>query len=139
MPPGGTVPVLPFFSLTLTGNPGIAFSALGALGAGPLALLAGVITAVFLVWLVRSGRESHLLRTGLAVIVGGAMGNLADRLRYGEVVDFLHLHALGRSFPIFNTADAALTLGAILLIWDFLAARKRTDSGGPPMGEEGLN
>ena len=117
---GESVQLLPFFSLTLTGNPGIAFSRLGGVGPLLLVLLSGTITLFFLIWMLRVGRAGTALRGALVFIVGGALGNLADRVRYGEVVDFLHLHAGGKSFPVFNLADTALTIGAILLITDFL-------------------
>ena len=117
---GSSLQLLPFFSLTLTGNPGIAFSRLGGVGPTLLVLVSGTITLFFVLWMLRAGTAGRALRAALVFIVGGALGNLADRVRYGEVVDFLHLHAGGRSFPVFNLADTALTLGAILLITDFL-------------------
>ncbi|MGR4000981.1 MAG: signal peptidase II [Alphaproteobacteria bacterium] len=125
--------LLPFLSLTLTGNPGIAFSRLDAWGPSLLSGLSGFLSLIFALWLLRSGGSGWRLVLGLMFIVGGAIGNLLDRLRYGEVVDFVHFHLGGWSFPVFNVADAALTLGAVCLIWDFLHENRSVsaiDGGG---------
>ncbi len=110
----------PFFNLVLAFNKGAAFSFLAGAGGWqtPLlvafALVASVIVAVLL--LRSAGRG--LLCAGLALILGGALGNLVDRLRFGHVVDFLDLHAAGWHWPAFNVADSAITVGAALLIVD---------------------
>ena len=118
--PGERIELTGFFNLVLVFNKGAAFS-LFADAPGwqtPLlvafALGAAVIVSVLL---VRSpGRRTFC--AGLALILGGALGNLIDRLRFGHVVDFLDFHALGWHWPAFNVADSAITVGAALLILD---------------------
>ncbi|MDA7981036.1 MAG: signal peptidase II [Alphaproteobacteria bacterium] len=126
LPREESLPLLPFLSLTLTGNPGIAFSRLDAWGPSLLSLLSGFLTLIFAVWLLRSGPAGWRLVLGLMFIVGGAVGNLLDRLRYGEVIDFVHFHLGNWSFPVFNVADTGLTLGAVCLVWDFLHERGKS-------------
>lgn len=133
LPRGESLSLLPFLSLTLTGNPGIAFSRLDAWGPSLLSLLSGFLTLIFAVWLLRSGLAGWRLVLGLMFIVGGAVGNLLDRLRHGEVIDFVHFHLGDWSFPVFNVADTGLTLGAVCLIWDFFHERgmkSAIDDGG---------
>jgi len=107
-----------FFNMVLVYNKGAAFSFLSdAPGWQTPLLIAFALVAIAIVGtlLVRSpGRR--LLCTGFALILGGALGNLIDRLRYGQVVDFLDFHAAGWHWPAFNVADSAITLGAVLLV-----------------------
>jgi len=107
-----------FFNMVLVYNKGAAFSFLSdAPGWQTPLLIAFALVAIAIVGtlLVRSpGRR--LLCTGFALILGGALGNLIDRLRYGQVVDFLDFHAGGWHWPAFNVADSAITLGAVLLV-----------------------
>lgn len=116
---GETLPLLPFFSLVLTFNPGAAFSFLAQASGWQryfflaLALLAAVLLSLML----RRG-GSVWSNTGLALIIGGAIGNAIDRAWLGEVVDFLLVHYGGWYFPAFNVADSAITLGAGALIVD---------------------
>jgi signal peptidase II len=118
--PGERVEVTGFFNLVLVFNKGAAFSFLAeAPGWQTPVLVAFAFGAAILVsvLLVRSpGRQ--LFCAGLALILGGALGNVIDRLRFGHVVDFLDLHAGGWHWPAFNVADSAITLGAVLLIVD---------------------
>ncbi len=124
--PGEEKPVTSFFSLVLAFNPGAAFSFLaGADGwqrwlFGGLAVVAGGV----IVWLLRRGGDRWYC-LGLALILGGALGNLWDRITLGQVVDFLLFHYAGWSYPAFNVADSAITVGAALLILDSLRARRR--------------
>lgn len=116
--PGESVPVIPrVFSLTLTRNPGAAFGILP--DRTPFFI---VVTAILLgaivVYLRREGRPVPALAAGTGLILGGALGNLADRLRWGTVVDYLDFHY----WPVFNLADVALTVGSLLLAWHFLRA-----------------
>jgi signal peptidase II len=122
--PGETLPLLPFFSLVLTFNPGAAFSFLAGADGWQRWLFAAiaVIASGVVVWLLRRG-GNRIYCLGLALIMGGALGNLWDRLTIGEVVDFLLFHWRGWSFPAFNVADSAITVGAGLLILDSLLAR----------------
>ena len=114
-----------FFSLVLAYNTGAAFSFLAGADGWQRWLFAGIAIAasLFLVWMLKRG-GSRLLCTGLALILGGALGNLVDRLRFGQVVDFLDFHAAGWHWPAFNVADSAITIGAALLIFEGLFHRE---------------
>lgn len=112
------IPLLPFFDLFLTYNPGIAFSMLSGLGAGPLIAISLAVSA-FVTWLwISSPPERVIAHFGFALIIGGAIGNLIDRVLYGYVIDYFLFHTPGWSFAIFNLADAAITVGAGLVILD---------------------
>ncbi len=114
-------PFLPFIDLELRANKGISFSLFrqdGALGVALLTAFSLAAVAFLSVWLWRA--RSGLTAAGLGLIIGGALGNAADRVAYGAVVDFLDLHAFGRHFFVFNVADAAISLGVALLILDGL-------------------
>ena len=126
--PGEERPFTSFFSLVLTFNTGAAFSFLaGADGWQRWAFAAiAVAASVLIVWLLRRGGDT-LYCLGLALILGGALGNLWDRLEWGHVVDFLDFHAAGWHWPAFNVADSAITIGAVLLI---LESFVRRDAGG---------
>jgi len=111
-----------FFNLVLAHNSGAAFSFLSDAGGWQRALfiaIAGVATTVIVVMLARHSGE-RLFSAGLALILGGALGNLWDRIALGYVVDFLDFHAFGWHFWAFNLADSAITVGAGLLILDAL-------------------
>jgi signal peptidase II len=118
--PGERLEVTGFFNLVLAFNKGAAFSFLAGAGGWqtPLLVAFALIAAVVVsVLLVRSPGRT-VLCAGLALILGGALGNVIDRLRFGHVVDFLDLHAAGWHWPAFNVADSAITVGAALLILD---------------------
>ena len=116
------IDLLPFFALFLTHNPGIAFSMLSNAGAGPLIALSLAVTG-FVTWLwVSSPADRVVAHWGFALIIGGAVGNLIDRVLYGYVIDYFLFHTPGWSFAIFNLADAAITVGAGLVILDELLA-----------------
>jgi signal peptidase II len=117
--PGEALPVLPFFSLVLAFNPGAAFSFLAEHSGWQRWFFAGIaaVASVVIVWLLRRG-GSALYCAGLALILGGALGNLWDRLTIGEVVDFLLFHWRDWHYPAFNVADSGITVGAALLIID---------------------
>ena len=116
--PGALHPVTGFFNLVLVFNRGAAFSFLaGAAGwQTPVLALFAVIACVVVGFFILKTPEKRLQCIGLASILGGALGNLIDRLRFGHVVDFLDFHALGWHWPAFNVADSAITVGAALLI-----------------------
>ena len=130
LPAVGQVPVLPVFSLTFVRNQGVTFGLLNGFGDwGPL-LLAGVALAVVVVlgvWLRRA--ESVAVALSLGAIAGGAVGNVIDRLRFGWVVDFLHAHAFGWSWYVFNVADAAIVCGVGVLVLDGF---RRKPAAAPP-------
>lgn len=116
--PGESLEVTGFFNLVLVFNRGAAFSFLASAPGWQTPLFVGIAltaAAIVSVLVVRHpGRR--LMNSGLSLILGGALGNVIDRLRYGHVVDFLDFHALGWHWPAFNVADAAITAGAGLLI-----------------------
>ena len=129
--PGEDLPLTPFASLVLAYNRGAAFSFLADVGGWQrwfFVLIAIVAIGAMLWFLTRGGRA--LFCAGLALIIGGALGNLYDRLTLGHVVDFLLLHWRDWYYPAFNVADSAITIGAIALILDSFRARR-------PRGEAG--
>ncbi|MHB1084996.1 MAG: signal peptidase II [Thiobacillus sp.] len=119
------VPVLPFFSLVRVHNTGAAFSFLADAGGWQrwFFIAVGVIATVFIVRLIkRHALEPHLA-FALALVLGGALGNVIDRIVLGHVVDFLYFHYQGFAWPAFNVADSAITVGAALLIRDSLRGK----------------
>ena len=130
--PGERRAVTEFFNLVLVFNKGAAFSFLADAPGWQAPLLAGfavIAAAVLSVLIVRNSGKA-LFCTGLALVLGGALGNVIDRLRFGHVVDFLDFHAAGWHFPAFNVADSAITSGAALLILEgFLPARPAARRG----------
>lgn len=116
-----TVPVLPFFNLTMAHNTGAAFSFLAGAGGWQrwfFVVLAAVISAVLIIWMRRLAQTAKLEAISLALIIGGAIGNVIDRLIYGYVIDFLDVYAGSYHWPAFNIADSAICVGAVLLIID---------------------
>lgn len=113
--------VLPFFNLVLMHNTGAAFSFLAEAG-GWQRWFFTTVTIVISAVIVRMLRrpQERLVRAALALVLGGALGNLWDRLTLGHVVDFVQLHAAGYYWPAFNVADSAITVGVVLLVWDSL-------------------
>lgn len=127
LPDPSRVEVLPFFNLVLTWNPGVSFGMFGGLGdLGPwiLTIFALVIAAVMGVWMMRTNGVWTAL--GLSLLVGGALGNVIDRVRFGAVVDFLDFHVLGYHWPAFNVADSAISVGAAVLIIEALFTKAET-------------
>jgi signal peptidase II len=118
--PGERREVTEFFNLVLVFNKGAAFSFLAEAGGWqtPILVAFAIGAALIVSWLLLRSRGRRMFCTGLALILGGALGNVIDRLRFGHVVDFLDLHAGGWHWPAFNVADSAITLGAALLILD---------------------
>jgi len=116
----GTVALLPFLNFTMVWNEGISMSLpVGDwLGRWGLIILTGLISLWLVNWLRTSEKKFEAL--ALAMIIGGAVGNIIDRFIYGAVVDFVHLHAWGYSFYVFNVADSAISVGAVLLLYDGL-------------------
>lgn len=122
--------LLPFFNLTLAFNRGAAFSFLaGASGWQRwfFIAVAVVVSVVILVWMARARASEKLLGLALALVLGGAIGNVWDRIVHGHVVDFLDFHWAGWHFPAFNVADSAITLGAVLLVLDMFVGARRDD------------
>lgn len=123
-----SIQLLPFFNLTYVRNPGAAFSFLSDAGGWQrwfFTVVAVVITAVLSVWLARLGPKASKLSLGLCLIIGGAVGNLVDRLWHGYVIDFFHLYYQHWHYPAFNIADSAIVIGAALLIWDSFSQKEQ--------------
>lgn len=120
---GRGLPVMPGLNLTLIRNPGISF---GLLGTVPWWALA-IAGAAIILWLVREMWRARDRRAaiGFGLIVGGALGNVLDRLRFGGVTDFIDLHAGRFRWPAFNLADVAIFCGALLLIWVTMRGERR--------------
>ena len=117
-----------YFSWTLAYNTGAAFSFLADGGGWQrwlFALIAVVVSAVLVVWLKRLGLDDTWLAIALALVLGGALGNLYDRIALGHVIDFILVHWQNRwYFPAFNFADSAITVGAIMLALDMFKSKK---------------
>ena len=121
MRPPRAIEITPFFNLVLVWNRGVSFGLFnepGGWNAIVLPVLALAIVALLLIWLARS--DNRLTGLSLGLIIGGAIGNVIDRVRFGAVIDFLDVHAAGWHWPAFNVADSAITVGAALLIADAL-------------------
>lgn len=119
---GESHPVTTFFNLVLVYNPGAAFSFLGSASGWQRYLFTavGIAAAIFIVFLLKRHPGQHMFCTALALILGGALGNITDRIAYGHVIDFLDFYIGGWHWPAFNIADSAICIGAILLIIDEL-------------------
>ena len=126
--PGEAIAYAPFFKLVLWFNSGAAFSFL-ANAAGwqrGFFVTVAVVAAVVITWLLYKHSEQRLFCAGLSLILGGALGNLWDRIMHGHVVDFLLFHIGAYAWPAFNVADSAITVGAALIIIDSFRPVKRT-------------
>jgi signal peptidase II len=120
-----------FLNLVLVYNKGAAFSMFAEADGWqtPLLIVFALAAAAIVSYLIVRNPGKRLLCLGLALILGGALGNVIDRLRYGHVVDFLDFHALGWHWPAFNVADSGITVGAALLILDgFVQHEKRASA-----------
>ncbi|TVP91068.1 MAG: lipoprotein signal peptidase [Thioalkalivibrio sp.] len=125
------VEVTNFFNLTLVYNPGAAFSLFSTAGGWQrwaLSLVALGVAALIVAWLARLPRQAWVQVVSLGLILGGAIGNLVDRVRVGMVVDFLDFHYAGLHWPAFNIADAAITVGALFLVIAMCAEQCPIDS-----------
>lgn len=116
------VEILPIFNLTLMRNTGAAWSFLAEHNWAPWLFggFAVIISIVILMWLSKLPRNNYWLGITLALILGGAVGNLIDRVHYGFVIDFIQVHYNNWYFPAFNVADSAITVGAIMLALEML-------------------
>ncbi len=123
----GPIEIFPFLDLTLAYNTGAAFSFLSDAGGWQrwfFTLLAAGVGMVLMIWLARLSKGEYLLSTALALVLGGALGNLYDRVTLGHVVDFVDFYWRASHFPAFNVADSAISVGAVLLIWESFFCRK---------------
>jgi signal peptidase II len=123
---GEIIKVTSFFNLVLARNTGAAFSLLADAGGWQRHFFTfiAVAAAVIIVYLLARSRGNKLFDLALALLLGGALGNLWDRVRLGHVTDFLDFHVLGYHWPAFNVADSAISLGVVLLLWDALRKPK---------------
>ena len=117
---GDSLTITSFFNLVLAYNTGAAFSFLAQAGGWQrmFFVVIAAIASIVIIWILRKPQNHPLLNVALALILGGAIGNVIDRIRLGYVVDFIQIHAAGYYWPAFNIADSAITIGAALLIWD---------------------
>ena len=127
---GVNIEVAPFFNLVLVRNRGAAFSFLSS-AAGwqrELFIAIALIASTWIVYLLRRYSRQTLFCFALSLILGGAIGNVIDRVLFGAVIDFLDFHVAGYHWPAFNVADSAITCGAALLVWEGLRSGKSAKS-----------
>jgi len=125
---GDVTTVTSFFNVVRVHNVGAAFSFLAGAGGWQRWLFTaiGLVAAIFILWMLKSHAGQKLFSFALACILGGAVGNVIDRVVHGYVVDFLQFHYAGWYFPSFNVADSAITIGATALILDEIRRVRRT-------------
>lgn len=136
--PGRSIDVAPFFNLVHVWNWGISFGLFSEhreWGRWVLTILALIIVTVLFFWLRKA--ENKIIAAGLGLIIGGALGNVIDRLIHSAVFDFLDFHVSGYHWPAFNAADSFITVGAVLLIFDSLFPRSASENRMP--GNKGEN
>lgn len=122
------VEIFSWLNMTLAHNYGAAFSLLSDAGGWQrwlFTILPAAVSLFLVVWLLRLKRAEWLVALALSLVLGGAVGNLAGRIKFGYVVDFVDVHHAGWHFPAFNVADAAITCGIILLLFDALVLQLR--------------
>jgi signal peptidase II len=128
--PGESRALAPFFNLVLVFNKGAAFSFLATAQGWQTFFFAAIaiIASMVISFLIIRNKNKRLFCAGLSLILGGALGNLYDRIVYGQVVDFLDFHAAGWHFPAFNVADSAITVGAGILILESFLQKHETQA-----------
>ena len=133
MPPGQSVPVLPFFNLVMVWNPGVSYGLFAAHSTlGKYALIGLAVAAIIGLGWWLWGTTSRSLAIGVGLVIGGAIGNnLIDRVVYGRVADFFHFYGFGYDWYVFNIADLAITLGAIAILYDVLKPSQEPEGSGP--------
>lgn len=126
MDPPRAIELTPFFNLVMVWNRGITFGMFGDAhwGRWAFAVVALLIVVVLISWLSRAAYRSTAWALGL--VIGGAIGNVIDRVRWGAVADFLDFHVAGWHWPAFNVADSAIVIGVVLLLLEALFSRKET-------------
>jgi signal peptidase II len=126
-----TVAIMPYFNLTMAHNHGAAFSFLAQAGGWQrwfFTVLALVISTVLVVWLAKLKPEAKLEAISLSLVIGGAIGNVIDRICYGYVIDFLDIYIGSSHWPAFNVADSAICIGAVLLIIDSIKSEPESQT-----------
>src|ERR1700734_1908768 len=126
------ISVLPILDITRMHNVGAAFSFLASASGWQRWVFIGLALVVSIGWVLRLKGGAHgLLACGLSLVLGGALGNLIDRIRLGHVIDFIHFHWNGAYFPAFNVADSAITVGAACLLLDALFEGRQKPDANP--------
>lgn len=126
----GSIALLPFFRLTYVGNTGVSmgmFTAQSDVGRWALVVVTGIIALAVAVWIAREKSRPEAIALGM--ILGGAVGNIIDRVRLGHVVDFLHFFWGSHSFWVFNVADAGISCGVLLLLLRSLGSTEKGKTG----------
>ena len=125
---GDSHTVTSFFNIVRVHNSGAAFSFLAGAGGWQRWFFVGLgaVAALFIVWMLRNHGGQRMFSWALALILGGAVGNVIDRMLHGYVVDFIQVHYRGTAFPSFNVADSAISIGAVLLILDEIIRVRRS-------------
>ncbi len=135
---GQSIAVTPFFDLVLVFNPGAAFSFLSDASGWQrwFFVVLALAISVWLIMLLRRHAAEKLLPFALALILGGAIGNVIDRVLFGAVIDFLYFHLGKYYWPAFNVADSAISMGVVLMLWDQIRPRatKAADAGAAERG-----
>lgn len=130
---GERLNVLPVFDLTLVYNEGAAWSFLSDAGGWQrwlLSAVSAIVSVVLVVWIMRTPAQQRVLLVSLTLILGGAVGNLIDRVLFGHVIDFLLVYYEDHHFPVFNIADSAITVGAIFMLIDAFSDFRSTAADG---------
>jgi len=124
------IPVISFFNLTLSYNTGAAFSFLASAGGWQrwfFISLALIVSVVIIVWIKKLTPQDKWVAVALTMVLGGALGNVIDRVLFAHVIDFIHVYYEQWSFPIFNIADSAITIGVAILLMDgFFGGKQST-------------
>lgn len=115
-----SIPINSFFNITLRFNEGAAFSFLANESGWQryFFTILGTVAAIVMIYMLKKNASERLFCWAISLILGGAVGNVIDRIAYGHVIDFLDVHVAGMHWPAFNIADSAICIGAILFIWD---------------------
>jgi len=125
------IPVIPFFNLTLSYNTGAAFSFLDDAGGWQrwfFITLALVVSVVIVIWMKKLTLQDKWVAMALALVLGGALGNVIDRILFAHVIDFIHLYYEQWSWPVFNIADSAISIGVVILLIDgFLGGKQQEE------------
>ena len=129
------IDVLPFLALFRTYNTGVAFSMFASIGDLGLILISTAVILFVLYLAARTSSDQVIARTGFALIIGGAIGNIIDRALLGHVIDYVLFHTPVWSFAVFNLADALITVGAVLVIIEELLVWRKARRGSVPSGD----
>ena len=122
---GQMIEIIPFLALLRAHNDGVAFSMLGGVSHMTLIIITSLISLGAFIYLWRSPASEIGLRIGLALIIGGAIGNIIDRIQHAYVIDYIYVHTPVWAFAIFNLADVFITLGAVLILVDEILLKPR--------------